>query len=127
MKVITQSSDVVTVQVPFRIVKRGGRKEMQVPAGAPRQRKPDSTVVKALGRAFRWKTMLDSGEFATIGDLAAHERIAPTYMTRVLRLTLLDPEIVEGIVSGDNPNSLDLRTLLEPFPVIWALQFLQRG
>ena len=48
MKVITQSSDVVTVQVPFRIVKRGGRKEMQVPAGAPRQRKPEPPLFANL-------------------------------------------------------------------------------
>jgi hypothetical protein len=78
MKVVTQPSDVVTVQVPFRIVKRGGRKEMLVPAGAPRQRKPDNTIVKALARAFRWKRMLESGEFAIISDLANHEKIAPS-------------------------------------------------
>jgi len=48
-------SDTVTVHIPFRLVKRGGRKEMQMPYGAPSQRKMDNTLVKALARAFRWK------------------------------------------------------------------------
>ena len=58
--------ETVTVYVPFRIVKRGGRKEMVVPTAATAQRKSDDTLVKALARAFRWKQLLDSGEFATI-------------------------------------------------------------
>ena len=86
MRIKVLPSDVVTIQVQFRIVKRGGRKMMQVPTGAMQQRKPDSTIVKALSRAFRWKQMLQSGGFTTIADLAVYEKIAPTYMSRVLRL-----------------------------------------
>jgi hypothetical protein len=78
--------ETVTLHVQFRIVKRGGRKELQLPGGAVQPRRTDCTLVKALARAFRWKRMLESGEFATIADLAAHEAIAPSYMTRVLRL-----------------------------------------
>ncbi|MRX52337.1 hypothetical protein GI374_18630 [Paracoccus sp. S-4012] len=85
------TSDTLTLHVPFRLIRRGGRKEMQLPDGAPQQRKTDNTLVKALARAFRWKRMLESGEFATIAELAAREGIAPSYMTRVLRLTLLAP------------------------------------
>ena len=59
-------------------------------------RSTDNTLVKALARAFRWKRMLESGEFATIAELAEREGIAQSYMTRVLRLTLLAPDIVEG-------------------------------
>jgi hypothetical protein len=92
--------DTVTLHVPFRIVKRGGRKEMQLPEGAAQSRRTDNTLVKALARAFRWKRMLESGEFATIAELAQHEGIAPSYMTRVLRLTLLAPDIVEAILDG---------------------------
>jgi hypothetical protein len=66
------------IQVPFRMVKRGGRKEMQLPAGAPQQHKTDNTLIKALARAFRWKRMLESGEFATIAELAEREGIAPS-------------------------------------------------
>ena len=92
--------DTVTLHVPFRIVKRGGRKEMQMPEGAMQPRRTDNALVKALARAFRWKRMLESGEFATIAELAEREGIAPSYMTRVLRLTLLAPDIVEAILDG---------------------------
>ena len=95
--------DTVTLYAPFRVVKRGGRKEMQLPEGATQPRRADSTLVKALGRAFRWKRMLESGEFATIAELAEREGIAPSYMTRVLRLTLLAPDIVEAILNGIRP------------------------
>jgi uncharacterized protein YehS (DUF1456 family) len=63
---IQPMTDTITVHVPFRIVKRGGRKEMQLPAGSAQLRKTDNTVIKALARAFRWKNMLESGDFATI-------------------------------------------------------------
>ena len=110
------------VQVPFQIRKQGGRKEIVLPDGAaPPRLRTDNTVVKALARAFRWKRMLESGEFATIGDLATHEKIAPSYMTRVMRMTLLAPEIVEGIVEGRIAPGL--AELLEPFPVEWEKQF----
>ncbi len=92
--------ETVTLHVPFRIVKRGGRKEMQMPEGTTQSRRADNTLVKALARAFRWKRMLESGEFATIAELAEREGIAPSYMTRVMRLTLLAPDIVEAILDG---------------------------
>lgn len=118
----TPIPDVITVQVPFRVVKRGGRKEMQLPDGATLSRKPDSTLVKALARAFRWKRMLDSGEFTTIAELAEREGIAPSYMTRVLRLTLLAPDIVEGILDGKQGPETTLAQCLEPFPPSWTEQ-----
>ena len=92
--------ETVTLYVPFRVVKRGGRKVTQLPKGAEEPRKADNTLVKALARAFRWKRMLESGEFATIAELADREGIAPSYMTRVLRLTLLAPDIAEAILNG---------------------------
>lgn len=116
--------DSMTLHVPFRVVKRGGRKEIQLPEDAPQPRRSDSSLVKALGRAFRWKRMLESGEFATIGELAEHERIAHSYMTRVLRLTLLAPDIVEEILDGRQGAKLTLPRLLEPFPADWAAQRL---
>ena len=114
--------ETVTVHIPFRLVKRGGRKEMQLPDGAPSQRKMDNTLVKALARAFRWKRMLDSGKFASIAELAEREGIAPSYMTRVLRLTLLAPDIVEAILDGKQAPKTTLARVLEAFPVEWGNQ-----
>lgn len=112
----------ITVTVPFRIVKRGGRKEMHLPDGAAQPRPADSTLVKALARAFRWKRMLEAGQFATIAELSEREGIAPSYMTRVLRLTLLAPEIVEAILDGRQGPQVTLARVLEGFPAEWEAQ-----
>jgi hypothetical protein len=114
--------DTVTLHVPFRIVKRGGRKEMQMPEGAAQLRRTDNTLVKALARAFRWKRMLESGEFATVSELAEREGIAPSYMTRVLRLTLLAPDIVEAILDGRQRPEVTLARLMVPVPAQWQDQ-----
>ena len=123
----TAIPETVTLHVPFRVVKRGGRKEMQPPPGQPSQRKSDSTLVKALARAFRWQRMLESGEFTTIAELAEREGIAPSYMTRVLRLTLLAPDIVEAILDGRHGLEMTLARLIEPFPVGWGDQAICFG
>lgn len=118
----TPIPETVTIHVPFRLVKRGGRKEMQLPAGAPTQRKPDSALIKALGRAFRWKRLLESGESTTIAELAERESIAVSYVTRLLRLTLLAPHIVEAILDGRQGPEVTLARLMEPFPLEWEAQ-----
>jgi hypothetical protein len=118
----TAVPETVTLHVPFRVVKRGGRKEMHLPDGATQPRRTDNTLVKALARAFRWKRMLELGEFATIGELAEREGIAPSYMTRVLRLTLLSPDIVEAILDGRQGPEVTLAKVLEPLPSEWGQQ-----
>ena len=118
----TPIPDTLTIHVAFRIVKRGGRKEMQLPAGATRPRGPDNALVKALARAFRWKRMLESGEFTTVAELAEREGIASSYMTRVLRVTLLAPDIVEAILDGKQGPDVTLASVLEPFPALWDEQ-----
>ena len=115
----TPVPDTVTIHVPFRLVKRGGRKEVQLPEGASTPRRPDDALVKALARAFRWKRMLESSEYATVAELAEREGIAPSYMTRVLRLTLLAPDIVEAILDGKQGPLVTLVRVMEPFPVEW--------
>jgi hypothetical protein len=116
----------LTVTVPMTFKKRGGRKLVIAPNGAdawalPRAR-IDNTMVKALARAHRWKKQLDSGRFQTVQDLAEAEKINPSYIARVLRLTLLAPDIVEAILDGRQPAGLQLDDLLAPFPVEWAQQ-----
>lgn len=117
---VSMLPETVTLHVPFRIVKHGGRKEMQMPEGTARPRRTDSTLVKALARAFRWKDMLESGEYATIADLAEREGIAPSYMTRVMRQTLLVPDVIEAILDGRQVTEVNLARVLEPFPVEWS-------
>jgi hypothetical protein len=79
-------------------------------------------MVQALARAFRWRKRLDEGVHATIEDLARAKGVHATYVSRVLRLTLLAPEIVEAILDGRQPAGLQLDDLLEGFPLGWAAQ-----
>ena len=118
----TPIPETVTLHVPFRVVKRGGRKEMQLPDDAAPPRRADNTLVKALARAFRWKRMLESGEFVTIAELAEREGIAPSYMTRVLRLTLLAPGTVEAILDGKQGAEVTLAGIFVSLPIEWVQQ-----
>ena len=87
---------------PVTFNKRGGRKLVLTLDGAPWAPRPrvDNARVKALARAFRWRKMLDEGLHATLDDLAKAKGVHATYVSRVLRLTLLAPEIVEAIPMG---------------------------
>ncbi len=115
-------ADTVTLRVPFRLAKRGGRKEMRLPEGIAPPRRPDDVLVKALARAFRWKRMIDADRYSTIADLAAQEGIAPSYLTRILRLTLLAPDIVEAILDGKQRPEVTLAQLMDGFPEEWEAQ-----
>ena len=126
MKRATVSADgeTITVHIPFAFKKRGGRKLVVTPDGAEWAPRPrvDNAMVKALARAFRWRRMLDTGEYATLEDLARAKRVHATYVSRVLRLTLLAPDLVEAILDGRQPAELQLDGLLEGFPLDWEGQ-----
>jgi hypothetical protein len=116
---------VVTIKVPFAIRKRGGRKLILAPDGAPVPALPsqvDSTLVKAIARAFRWRKMLESGQFATIKEIAKAEKINPSYVSRVLRLTLLAPATVEVILDGQADSAPTLAEVTKEFPAVWKRQ-----
>ena len=117
--------DTVTITIPFRVAKRGGRKEVQLPPGT-NNRSPDYTLIKAVARAFRWRQIIENGDMGTIAELAEHEKISPSYLTRVMRLTLLAPDIIEAILDG-NPPSVGMTELLDPMTPIWADQRVELG
>jgi hypothetical protein len=114
----------LVVRIPMRFQRRGGRKRIVAPDGselAPAKRsQPDGTLVKALARAWRWQRMLESGVYGTLAELSAAERISRSYICRVLRLTLLAPDIVERIMEG-RPTP-QLAELTQPFPMAWEQQ-----
>ena len=99
---------------------------MVAPEGAtawvPLRPQIDSTLVKALARAFRWRRLLEDGVYASCEDLASSERINGSYVSRVLRLTLLAPEIVEAVLGGRHPPELTMARLFRPFSVEWTAQ-----
>ena len=116
----------VTVTVPFAIRKRGGRKLVITPDGVaaapvPRAR-VDSALLKALARGFRWRKLLDTGDFSTIQEIAEAENINPSYVSRILRMTLLAPEFVEAVLAGRQPEGMTMALAMRPFPVDWERQ-----
>jgi hypothetical protein len=117
----------MTVRVPLSIRKRGGRKLVIAPddltvAPMRADRLVDNPVVKAIARAFRWREMLESGSYVTIREIAHVEKINESYVGRVLRLSLLAPDIVEATLDGRQPAHLQLNTLLQQFPIDWPKQ-----
>ena len=121
---VSVDGDTITVHIPLTFRKRGGRKLVVTPDGAAWAPRPrvDNAMVKALARAFRWRQMLDTGVHATLEDLAKAKGVAPSYVSRILRLTLLAPEIVEAILDGRQPAVLRLDYLLGGFPLKWEAQ-----
>jgi hypothetical protein len=118
--------DTLTVTVPLTIRKRGGRKLVLSPAGeeltAPARPRIDNTLVKALARAFRWRRLLDTGVYSTVAEMAGAEAMDRSYVSRVLRMSLLAPDIVEAILEGRHRPELMLPMLLGPGSAIWSDQ-----
>ena len=119
----------VTVTIPFAIRKRGGRKFVITPDGMVAEpvlrARVDSALLKALARGFRWRKLLETGDFATIEEIADAENINPSYVSRVLRMTLLAPEIVEATMAGRQPPGLTMARAMQPFPMEWRHQSIR--
>jgi len=122
----------VTVVVPMTIRRRGGRKQIIGPDGAPVRAGDDATgvattrgdpvLVKALARAFRWRRLLEEGRYASVRELANAEGVNRTYIGRLLNLTLLAPDLVEAILDGRKTEEAIVAVLRERAPVDWAEQ-----
>jgi hypothetical protein len=115
----------ITLKLPLTIRQRGGRKIVITPTSPgslPTRTRTDNTLIKAVARAHRWKNLLERGDFASVRELAAAEEINESYVCRVLRLTLLSPELTESILDGRQRATLDVRDLLKPFPADWLSQ-----
>ena len=114
----------IIVHIPLTFRKRGGRKLVVTPDGADWAPRPgiDNAMVKALARAFRWREMLESSKCTTVKDIADTEKINESYVGRVLRLTLLAPDIVEAVLGGRHPEQKTLAVLMRRFPTFWPAQ-----
>src|ERR687891_632379 len=117
--------DTLTIRIPIRLQRRGGRKLIMMPegvaapAGKPRR---DDTLIKALVRAHRWRRRIESGCAKSVTDLAEQEEVTNAYVCRLLPLTCLAPDIVEAILDGRQPKGLRLAEMLGNGPVGWEEQ-----
>ncbi len=122
-------AETMTVRVPISFKRRRGRKRIVAPDGTELEPaasqlpgEVNNALVKAIARAYRWQRMLESGDYATLRELAKAEVLDPAYVSRVLKLTLLAPELVEAAVNGSKTVRLDLRNLTSPFSPDWQDQ-----
>ena len=125
MITISDNNKTITVTVPLRIRKRGGRKLISAPATSSPTRAvptPDDALLKALARAHRWRRMLEGDKYTSVAEPAVSEKLNHSYVCRLMRLNLLAPEIVQAILDGTQNPDLELKDLIKPFPVEWGAQ-----
>lgn len=121
---VSTDGETITIHIPMTFRKRGGRKMIMTPDGAPWAPRPrvDNAMAKALARAFRWQGMFESGRYANLTELAVTERVTLPYLTSILRLAYLAPDLLEMVLNGQQPIELTLRDLLASVPAEWDAQ-----
>lgn len=120
------SDDRLTLSVPIQFKRRSGRKQVTLPNGEPGKPRPwDAAATPlqlALVRGHRWLAMLESGEVTTMTQIAKREGVDKSYVSRMVNLTTLAPDIVEGILLNALPDHLTLFDLAVDPPALWKEQ-----
>jgi hypothetical protein len=123
---LSRDQRVLVVSIPVSFQQRGGRKQIVVPPGAAEWQSQaahcNNTLIKAVANAHSWRHLIEEGKYESAAELSKKLKVNESYMCRVLRLTLLSPDIVEAILNGRQPKSLELKALLKPFPSSWGDQ-----
>ncbi len=83
---------------------------------------PKHTLIANLARAYRWQEQLESGEYSTLDELGKAAGVDRTYVSRILQLNSLSPQLVERTLSGDEPVGISLRQLRKGIPIVWTEQ-----
>ncbi len=123
---VQRDGECIRIRIPMQFKKRGGRKEIIMPEGLS-QHLADRTayqkpLVAALVRAHQWKRVLDDGRIPSITALAKRLNVDRAYVSRLLHMTLLAPDIIEAILYGREPSGLSLARLNKAFPMEWEGQ-----
>ncbi|MBF0098959.1 MAG: hypothetical protein HQM04_13760 [Magnetococcales bacterium] len=121
---LSKDGKTIIVSIPMQLRRRGGRTTIIAPEGMEAAPKPprEDGLVKLVVRAHRWLRLLEERKFLSIRELAESEKIDASYVAKILRLTLLAPDIVEAILDNKHPDVLTWRELSRPFPVEWGEQ-----
>jgi len=123
---LVADGDNILIRIPMRFKKRGGRKEIIAPEGLdsafPSTGPVQEPIVTALARAHRWQQMLDAGKVASVTELADRLEVDRSYVSRIMRLNLLAPDIVEAILVGREPSGPSPAKLTQTIPVLWHEQ-----
>jgi hypothetical protein len=113
----------LVLRIPMRVQRPGAASASRLQTEArSSQPRPDGTLAKALARAWRWQRQLDEGAYSSVSDIGEAEGISTSYVSRILRLALLAPDIIEAILAGRADYALTLETLERPLPASWEEQ-----
>jgi hypothetical protein len=116
----------LTLSVPIQIKRRSGRKLVTLPNGETAKARPWDTAATpmqlALARGHRWLAMLESGKAKSLRDIAAREGLDNSYVSRMVNLTTLAPDIVVAILDDELPNDITLFDLAVDPPALWEDQ-----
>lgn len=124
---INEQAHLVTF-VPMKFTRRSGRKQVIRPDEAlkdqfSQQNRPDKTFLTALAKAFHWQRLIDTGMYKSGTAIAKDEGVDLTVVNEMLRLTRLDPLIVEDMLAGNLPERFTLNWFARnPMPVNWQEQ-----
>jgi hypothetical protein len=124
--IIETSDGRLTVSVPIQFKRRSGRKLVTLPNGQTSRARPWDTAATplqlALARGHRWLAMLTSGEAKSLKEIATMEGIDNSYVSRMVNLTTLAPDIVAAILDDELPSHVTLFDLAVDPPSLWGEQ-----
>jgi hypothetical protein len=118
----------ISTFIPLKFAKRSGRcvvttAEDAMKSTEPHSQLPDTTLMNALAKAFHWQRLLDRGIVHSGTEIARKENMDMATVNEILRLTLLDPGIVESILRGRQPEGLTMNWFnTNPIPWEWKQQ-----
>lgn len=125
----TTLDHVVTVHVPMHIKRRGVEMRLVIPGQRRETAKADPALLKAIARGYAWFDELASGRSTSAAEIAKREGVSDRYVSHLLPLAFLAPNIVEAIVAGQHPADLSTKTLTErvDLPLSWDDQRSRLG
>ena len=121
---VSQDGNTIIVSIPMQMRKRGGRTTIIAPEGMDITPKPprEECLAKLVVRAYRWLRLLEGGKVTSVRELAERENLDASYIARIMRLTLLAPDIIEAILDNKHPDILMWKELRHSFPMEWSQQ-----
>lgn len=121
---MSNANDTIRVFIPLSFRRRNGRPCIMPPEPDAQfqSRVQDPHILRALGRAWSWRRKLETGEAATIHDIARDEKVTDRFVSRMMRLAYLSPEVLERLVVWRLRPSISLSDLVKVSYLPWADQ-----
>lgn len=126
---LTERPEGTRIHIPLNLKRTSGRKRIILREVSESPTLDDAhcvayrnAMVIAIARGFRWRRLLDEGRYISIRQMADDLGVAAPYMSRLIRLTLLAPDIIEAIVNGREPDGMSIERLRQPMSLLWEEQ-----